>query len=347
MGALKELKADSHERLVAWEDQAAGLTAVIAIHSTALGPALGGCRMWPYPSFDEAVQDALRLSRAMTYKAAVAGLHLGGGKAVILGDPNRDKTPALLKSLGQFINALEGCYISAEDVGLTVEDVEVIRQETKYVTGSPNSSGGSGDPSILTALGVFCGIKTCLKERFGDDSIKDRTIAIQGLGKVGSELARLLHEAGARLIVADLDQERLDQITKRFGAGAVPAQKVLEVFCDVFSPCALGGVIHSKSASRLKCQIVAGGANNQLAEDHHGDVLAEREILYAPDYVINAGGLISVASEVEGYNKAEAVKRTEAIADTLTRVFDLARKEGIAPHRAANRLAEERLRQNR
>lgn len=343
MGTLRELKADSYERLVAWEDKAAGLTAVIAIHSTALGPALGGCRMWPYASLDEAVQDALRLSKAMTYKAAVAGLHLGGGKTTILGDPNQDKTPALLKSLGQFINALEGRYIGAADVGLTVKDIEAVRQETKYVTGISEGSGGSGDPSILTALGVSCGIKTCLKERFGDDSIKDRAIAIQGLGKVGSELARLLHEAGAHLIVSDLDQERLDQIAQRFGAEAVPAQKALEVFCDVLAPCALGGVIHSKSASRLKCQIVAGGANNQLAEDHQGDVLAQREILYAPDYVINAGGLISVAGEVEGYDKEEAIKRTEAIADTLTRVFELARKEGIAPHRAANRVAEERL----
>ncbi len=343
METLKELKADGHERLVAWEDKAAGLTAVIAIHSTAFGPALGGCRMWPYPSFDEAVQDALRLSRAMSYKAAVAGLHLGGGKAVILGDPNRDKTPELLKSLGKFINALEGRYIGAEDVGLTVKDIEMIRQETKYVTGASEGSGGSGDPSILTALGVFCGIKGCLKEKLGNDSIKDRAIAIQGLGKVGGELARLLHEAGARLIVADLDQGRVNRIAQKFGAEPVPAQKILEVFCDVLAPCALGGVIHSKSASRLKCQIVAGGANNQLAEDHHGDVLAEREILYAPDYVINAGGLISVASEVEGYDKEEAIKRTEAIADTLARVFELARKEEIAPHRAADQLAEERL----
>ena len=298
MGTLKELKTDGYERLVAWEDPAAGLTAVIAIHSTALGPALGGCRMWPYTSFDEAVKDALRLSKAMTYKAAVAGLHLGGGKAVILGDPKQDKTPALLKSLGQFINALEGRYIGAEDVGLTVKDIEAVRQETQYVTGTSEDLGGSGDPSILTALGVFCGIKTCLKERFGEDSIKDRAIAIQGLGKVGGELAWLLHEAGARLIVADLDSERLDQMTQRFGAEAVPAQKIFEVFCDVFSPCALGGVIHSKSVSRLKCGIVAGGANNQLAEDHHGDVLAQREILYAPDYVINAGGLISVAYRI-------------------------------------------------
>jgi len=340
---LKELKADGYERLVAWEDEASGLTAVIAIHSTVLGPALGGCRMWPYASFDEAVQDVLRLSKAMTYKAAVAGLRLGGGKTAILGDPNRDKTPALLKSLGQFINAFEGRYIGAEDVGLTVEDIGVVRQETKYVTGVPESSGGSGDPSILTALGVFCGIKTCLKERFGDDSIKDRSVAIQGLGKVGGELARLLHEAGARLIVSDLDQMRLDKIVQAFGAEAAPAQKILEVFCDVLAPCALGGVIHNKTASRLKCQIVAGGANNQLAEDHHGDVLAQREILYAPDYVINAGGLISVVSEVEGYDKQASVKKTEAIADTLARVFGLALKEGIPPHRAANRLAEERL----
>jgi leucine dehydrogenase len=347
MGMLKELRADGYERLVAWEDPAARLTAVIAIHSTIRGPALGGCRMWPYPSLDDAVQDALRLSKAMTYKAAVAGLPLGGGKAVILGDPKRDKTPVLLKSLGQFINSLEGRYLGAEDVGLTLEDIDAIRQETKYVTGGSEGSGGSGDPSILTALGVFCGIKVCLKERFGEDSIKDRAIAIQGVGRVGGELARLLHAAGAQLIVSDLDQERADQIARRLDAEAVPEQKVLEVFCDVLSPCALGGVIHSKTATRLKCQIVAGGANNQLAEDHYGDVLAQREILYAPDYVINAGGLISVAREVEGYSKEEAVKRTEAIADTLAEVFELARREGIAPHRAADRLAEERLRQNR
>ena len=347
MGMLKELKAEGYERLVAWEDTSARLTAVIAIHSTARGPALGGCRMWPYPSLDDAVQDVLRLSKAMTYKTAIAGLRLGGGKTVILGDSKQDKTPELLRSLGEFINTFEGRYFGAEDVGLTVKDIENIRQETKYMTGASEESGGSGDPSILTALGVFRGIQVCLKEKFGEDSIKDRSITIQGVGKVGGRLAELLHEAGAQLILSDLDQEQADLIAQRLDAETVPEQKALEVFCDVLAPCALGGVIHSKTATRLKCQIVAGGANNQLADDHYGDVLAQREILYAPDYVMNAGGLISVAREVEGYSKEEAIKKTEALADTLANLFELSRKEGMAPHRAANRLAEERLTSNR
>jgi len=345
MKILEYMERYDYEQLVFCQDRGAGLKAIIAIHDTTLGPALGGARMWPYPSEGEAILDALRLGRAMTYKAAAAGLPLGGGKAVIIGNAATDKTEALFRSLGRYVEALGGRYITTEDVGTSVSDITWVRQETTHAAGLPVSAGSSGDPSPSTALGVYCGMQACAEEVWGSDSLRGKTVAIQGLGKVGYALARLLQESRANLIVTDVNEKVAQRAKKELGATLTSIDGIYDAECDFFSPCALGAVLSEKTIPRLKCRVVAGCANNQLQHEEDGEELARRGILYAPDYIINAGGLINISVELEhtGYNPAEAEAKVRAIHNTVARVIALAKAEGISMARAADRLAEQRI----
>jgi leucine dehydrogenase len=336
-------KYGDHEQVVFCNDTNVGLKAIIAIHNTALGPALGGTRMWNYKNEEEALIDVLRLSKGMTYKAAASGLNLGGGKAVIIGDPKTQKSEGLFRAFGQFVNSLNGKYITAEDVGTSVQDMEHIYMETPWVTGIPKDFGGSGDPSPYTAHGVLMGIKASAKEKFGSDSLTGLTIAIQGLGNVGSNLVRFLKEEGAIMTVADIDPVRTANIAETYGAKAVSADEILFTECDILAPCALGAVINDQTVTKLRAKIIAGGANNVLAEARHGDQLKELGILYAPDYVINAGGLMNVFVELEGYSHDRAFEKTKRVYDNILRVYDISKKENIGTHTAADRLAEERI----
>jgi leucine dehydrogenase len=336
------MQAHGYEQLALCHDKASGLKAIIAIHDTTLGPALGGCRMWNYDSEQAAIEDALRLARGMTYKSAVAGLNLGGGKSVIIGDARTGKTEALLRAFGRFVQSLRGRYWTAEDVGTSVEDIEVIRQETAFVAGTAGQ-GGSGDPSPATAYGVYRGIRASLKEKTGRESLEGRVVAIQGVGHVGLCLAGLLHEAGAKLIISDIYEDRVQAAVAEYGARAVRPEDIYDCECDVFSPCALGAVINSGTVPRLRCAVVAGAANNQLAGEEDGDALEARGILYAPDYVINAGGVINVADELQGYNRDRAYRKIGQIGDNLTKVFALARERTIPSYRAADLVAQERI----
>ncbi|MGI6125555.1 MAG: Leu/Phe/Val dehydrogenase [Planifilum sp.] len=331
------------EQLLLCQDKNSGLKAIIAIHDTTLGPALGGVRMWTYESEDEAILDALRLARGMTYKAAAAGLNLGGGKTVIIGDPRKDKSEAMFRALGRFIQGLNGRYITAEDVGTTEEDMDIIHQETRYVTGVSPAFGSSGNPSPVTAYGVYRGMKAAAKVAFGSDSLKGKTVAVQGVGSVAYNLCKHLHEEGARLIVTDIVQENVERAVRDFGAESVEPDKIYDVECDIFSPCALGAIINDETIPRLKCRVVAGSANNQLKEERHGDRLHEMGITYVPDYVINAGGVINVADELLGYNRDRAMKKVETIYDNVLRVFEIAERDGIPSYQAADRMAEERI----
>jgi leucine dehydrogenase len=332
-----------YEQLVLCHDSGVGLRAAIAIHDTTLGPALGGVRMWPYASEEEALLDVLRLARAMTYKAAVAGLDLGGGKAVIIGDPVHDKTEALFRSLGRFVESLGGRYVTTEDVGTTMRDMEYISTETTHVTGLPVGLGGSGDPSPVTALGVHEAMRACALEVFGSDSLKGKTVALQGVGKVGGYLAEFLHEDGVRLIVSDMDGEKAQRAKEKFGAEVVAYTDIYDVECDIFSPCALGATINSQTIPRLRCRIVCGGANNQLEEEEDSFRLERKDILYAPDYVANGGGIINLDLEFTGYNEELARERTLAIYQTMQRVIARAKAERIPPAQAADHMAEERI----
>ncbi len=343
MHIFEKLGEFRYEQLVFCHDEATGLKAIIAIHDTTLGPALGGCRMWPYDTEDEAVTDALRLARGMTYKAAASGLNLGGGKSVIIGDPHTDKTEALFRSLGRYIETLGGRYIVAEDVGISTGDINYVQVETSYVVGVDVTYGGSGDPSPFTALGVLQGMRACVEEVFGTTSLEGRTVAVQGLGHVGYHLCRLLHDEGAHLIVANLEPEANERAMREFGAKAVEPDEILFIPCDVLAPCALGAVVNDETLPRLRCRIVAGSANNVLDETRHGEALAERGILYAPDYVINAGGLINVADELEGYNERRATKRVMRIEDSVRRIIAISKRDKVPTNVAADTLALERI----
>lgn len=343
---FEQIESKEHEQVVICSDPKVGLRAIIAIHNTVLGPALGGTRMWPYKSDREAIHDVLRLSRGMTYKAAVAGLNLGGGKAVIIGDPSKDKSEALFRSYGRFVEGLAGRYITAEDVGIGVRDMEWVRMETKYVTGISRALGGSGDPSSVTALGTYVGMKAAAKTVYGSDSLSGKKISIQGAGQVSMFLADLLHKEGAIIYISDLFREKAEKIARDTGAIVVDKDDIYDVDSDIFSPSALGGILNSITIPKLKCAIVAGCANNQLEEEElHGRMLIERGILYAPDYVINAGGLINVASELEGYNREHAHNQAERIYDTLLNIFEYSAKTGIPTYEASNELAVQRLKQ--
>lgn len=336
-------KHGDHEQVLYCHNKDVGLKAIIAIHNTSLGPALGGTRMWTYKNDEEALIDVLRLSKGMTYKAAAAGLNLGGGKAVIIGDHKKDKTEGLFRAFGQFVNSINGRYITAEDVGTCVNDMEHVYMETPWVTGISKEIGGSGDPSPFTAHGVLMGIKAAAKFKLGTDSLKGLRVAVQGLGNVGYNLVNYLHQEQAILTVTDIDGEKIKKAVGEFGATAATVDGIVGVDCDIFAPCALGAVINDQSISKIKAKVVAGGANNQLAEERHGDMLRELGILYAPDYVINAGGLMNVFVELEGYSKERAVNHTYRIFDNLMEVFDLAKKENLPTNKAADRMAEKRI----
>ncbi len=344
MSIFQELEANSHEQVIICSGPKAGLRAIIAIHDTTLGPALGGTRMWTYASDEDALRDALRLSRGMTYKAAVAGLNLGGGKAVILGDPRKDKTEILFRMYGRFIEGLAGRYITAEDVGTSVRDMEWVRMETRYVTGIDKALGGSGDPSPVTALGVYYGMKACAKKLTGNDSLSGKSVIVQGAGNVGSYLCSHLASEGVKIFLTDIDRERVKAVSDRTGAEYVDPEKIYDVGADIFAPCAMGAVVNDDTLPRLKVQIIAGGANNQLAdEEKHGRMLVERGILYAPDYAINAGGLINVANELEGYSQERALARAEGIYATILEIFSIAEAEGVPSYEASRKLAEDRM----
>lgn len=343
MELFEQVVSMGHERVLVCSNPDVGLKAIIAIHNTVLGPGLGGVRMWPYESFDDAMMDVLRLSRGMTYKAAATGLNLGGAKAVIIGDSKKDKSEALLRSFGRYVESLGGHYITAEDVGMRMKDMEVILGETRWVTGVSEAHGGSGDPSPVTAYGVLQGVRAAARFKFGERSLEGRTVAVQGLGSVGRHLSEGLIRDGARVIGCDVDPEAV-QKGRELGVEIVDVDEIVDIDCDIFSPCALGASINPDTIPRLRCQVVAGGANNQLADENRdGQALADRDILYAPDYVINAGGLINVYNELNGYNRDRALLMTRHIYDNVMRIFELAQEQNILTHRAANHLAEERI----
>jgi leucine dehydrogenase len=332
-----------HEQVVFCNNPDVGLKAIIAIHNTVLGPALGGTRMWPYHSEQEALDDVLRLSRGMTYKNAVAGLNLGGGKAVIIGDPSKDKSEALFRAFGQFVDSLGGRYITAEDVGIDVSDMEYVYRETQFVTGVHQVHGGSGDPSPFTAYGTLQGLMATLNRKFGDEEVGKYSYAVQGLGHVGMEFAKLLKERGAKIFVTDINKARVDQAVAELGVEAVGLDEIYDVDADVYSPCALGGTVNEKTLPRLKAKVICGAANNQLANNAIGDEVTRRGILYAPDYAVNAGGVMNISLEIDGYNRERAMRMMRTIYHNLGRIFEIADRDGIPTYQAADRLAEERI----
>jgi glutamate dehydrogenase/leucine dehydrogenase len=333
-----------HEQVAHADDDAVGLHAIVAIHSTKLGPSLGGTRFYPYGSKDDALADVLRLSKAMSYKSAAAGLDLGGGKAVIIGDPRSDKSEALFQRYGSFIDSLDGRYITTEDVGTTVADMEIIHSITPHVTGFAIEHGGSGDPSEATGLGVFSAMRTLAKRLWDADSLEGRRVLIVGVGKVGTFIARHVAKDGARLVVADISEEATARVSAELGAEVTPLESAFALECDIVSPCALGGALNERTIPELRCEAVCGCANNQLATDEDGERIAARGITYAPDYIVNAGGVINISYEIgRPYDQDAAFAHTWRIGETLARVLDIAASQGITTAEAADHIAEERL----
>jgi leucine dehydrogenase len=341
-GTLLQL---GHEQVVFCNDPVTGLRAIIAIHNTILGPALGGTRMWNYATEDEALQDVLRLSRGMTFKAAISGINLGGGKAVIIGDARTQKTEGFLRRFGKFVNSLGGKYITAEDVNMKTSDMEYIGMETRFVTGLPESMGGGGDPSPVTAYGVYLGMKAAAKKVYGTDSLEGRKVAVQGVGQVGMHLVEFLVKENADVVVTDLFEDRVKEIAKQFKVKTASQENIYDVDMDIFAPCALGATINDDSIPRLKCAIIAGAANNQLQDEtRHGYMLMDRSIVYAPDFLINAGGLINVYNEFQGnYNRKRVFEQADKIYATCSRILEVASEEKIATQEAAIKLAEKRI----
>ncbi|MCB1899560.1 Glu/Leu/Phe/Val dehydrogenase dimerization domain-containing protein [Cognatazoarcus halotolerans] len=336
-----------HEQVVFCSDDKSGLKAIIAVHNSNLGPALGGCRMWPYASEEEAIRDVLRLSRGMTYKSAMANLKLGGGKSVVIGNPRTQKTPQLLEALARAVDNLKGRYIAAEDSGTSVADMKYMAEFTPYVSGvkdkATKDGKRSGDPSPATAYGTFVGIRAAVKEKLGRDSLDGLRVAVQGIGNVGFDLARQLKAAGASLWVSDIHQEQLDRAQQELGATVVGSEAIFGLDVDVFAPCAMGAILNDKTIPQIKAQVIAGAANNQLAEPRHGTALMDRGILYAPDYVINAGGIIDVYHERTGFKHEEVTRHVEQIYDNLMEIFERARVEGRPTGEVADVIAEERF----
>jgi leucine dehydrogenase len=340
---LEQMGDEGHEQLVVVSDAGSGLKAIIAIHDTTLGPACGGTRIWPYKSEQEAIWDALRLSRAMTYKSAAADLPLGGGKGVIIADSLTQKTEALVRAYGRFVDTLGGRYLTTTDVGSTGRDMEYIKQETDHVVGLPVTAGGSGDTSIMTGLGIYMGMKACAKETWGNDSLRGKVVAMQGFGKVATHTAHHLMKEDATLVVTDVFDGALDRARDR-GLKVVKPDEIYGLDCDIFAPCALGGVINPETIPQLKCKVIAGGANNQLLSDTDGEALHRLGILYGPDYILNSGGIINVESEISGiYNADRAREKTERVYEIIERVISISKNEEIPTAKAADRLAEERL----
>lgn len=344
-GIFGTIAESGHEQVVFCHDADTGLKAIIAIHNTILGPALGGTRMWNYVSDQEALTDVLRLSRGMTFKAAVSGLNLGGGKAIIMGDPQRIKNEALLRRFGKFVNSLHGKYITAEDVNMRTADMEYIRMETPHVTGLPESMGGGGDPSPVTAYGVYVGMKATARTVFGSDSLEGRRVVVQGIGQVGMHLVEYLTKEKAEVFVADVNEDKIRRIVSQYQVTAVGQEEVYDMDVDIYAPCALGATVNDETIPRLKCSIIAGAANNQLHDElRHGYMLVDRSIAFAPDFLINAGGLINVYHEYLGnYNRKHVLEQTEKIYETCLSILMLASEEKISSQEAAIRLAEKRI----
>jgi leucine dehydrogenase len=341
---IAQMALNNHEQIVFCNDNETGLKAIVAIHNTILGPSLGGTRMWAYKNEMEALTDALRLSRGMTYKSAVAGLNLGGGKAVIIGDSKTQKSEALMRRFGKFVNSLAGKYITAEDVGISTKDMEYIKMETDFVTGIPENMGGSGDPSPVTAYGVYLAMKASSKEKWGNDSLSGKKIVVQGIGHVGESLVTYLVKEGAKVYINDINEERLKAVSKETGAEVIAADKLYDLDMDIYAPCALGATVNTDTLNRLKCAIICGSANNQLADENvHGKMVIEKGILYAPDFVVNAGGIINVYYELEGYNRERALAHAEKIYQTTLNIFKVAKEQNIPTYMAANRIAEKRI----
>ena len=334
-----------HEQLVHCYDPATGLKALVAIHSTELGPAMGGTRMWPYASDQEALTDALRLARSMTYKSAISGLNVGGGKAVLIGDPRQLKNEAYLRRFGKFIDSLGGKYVTAGDVNMTLRDLEHIRMETRHVTGLPEAIGGSGSSSLITAYGVYMGMKAAAKEAFGTDRLEGKKIAVQGAGAVGSKLIEYLVKENALVFVSDVVESKLQWVSREFGAYVVSTEGIYDIAADIYAPCALGATLRDDTISRLSCQVIAGGANNQLADEtKHGQLLQERGIVYAPDFLVNAAGIMAVAAEYFGeYSKDYLFQKAERIYDVCRDVLQSAARQQTHPHRVAMHMAEDRI----
>jgi len=333
-----------HEQVVFCSNKESGLRAIIAIHDTTLGPAIGGTRMWNYSSVNEALKDVLRLSRGMTYKASISGLNFGGGNAVIIGDSETQKNELLFRTFGKFIEGLSGRYITAEDVGTTVKDMEYVRMETKHVTGISKALGGSGDPAPVTAYGVYVGMKACASFKWGNDSLEGKKIVVQGAGRVSKYLCEHLFNEGAKLYISDLFESKINDILQSVKAEVVKPNDVYEIKADIFSPCALGAIINDETIPKLNYKIIAGSANNQLEDEHkHGKLLLNKNILYAPDYVINAGGLMNVSNELEGYRQDRALKHADAIYNIVSNVIKISEEQKIPTYLASNKIAEERL----
>ncbi len=334
----------NHEMVVFCHDKKTNLKAIIAIHNTSLGPALGGLRMWAYQNEADALNDVLRLSRGMTYKAAISGLNLGGGKAVIIGDSKKNKTEALFRRFGKFVNTLSGKYITAEDVGTSTDDMVHISKETKHVTGLPQNMGGGGDPSPVTAYGVFMGLKASAKHHWGSDDLSGKKVLVQGIGHVGENLVGYLTKENALVSISDINKDAVKHVSEKFKTSVVDPKDVYDADVDIYSPCALGATLNSNTIHKLRCAIVAGAANNQLADENlHGQMLLDRGIVYAPDFLINAGGLINVYSELNGYNRENALKQTETIYQQTLNILKKAADEKITTHKAATLMAEQRL----
>jgi leucine dehydrogenase len=343
MGVFASIAGDGHEEIVYGFDPVSGLKTIIAIHSTALGPALGGTRFYPYQSEHLALTDVLRLSKAMTLKAAAAGLDLGGGKAVIIGDPRTAKSERLWRAYGRVVDSLQGRYITAEDIGTDHNDMEMIRRETRWVTGIPKAEGGSGDPSPATARGLLAGLRAVSQHLWRTRDLTARKVAVQGVGKVGSYFVENLIEAGCEVVVADVTEANVERLVAQFGVKTVEPDEILFVECDVVAPCALGAVFNPDTIPRLQCRVILGSANNQLAEEGDSKLLADQGILYAPDFVVNAGGLINVAEELRGYAPKRAARRIDKIYDGTLRLLSEALERGITPQQAAVELAQERV----
>jgi leucine dehydrogenase len=334
----------NHEQVVFCQDEETGLKAIIGIHSTVLGPALGGTRMWQYSNEADAIKDVLRLSRGMTFKASISGLNLGGGKAVIIGDSRKDKSDALMRKFGEFVNSLSGKYITAEDVGINTHDMEMVKLSTDHVTGIPKSMGGSGDPSPVTAYGVFMGMRAAAKYKWGSDNLNGKKVLVQGIGHVGETLVKHLTEAGAEVMINDIHEDRLLDVSDLYKAQIIRGENIFEQDMDIYAPCALGATVNTESIKQMKCSVIAGAANNQLAkEEVHGKMLKDMGIVYAPDFLINAGGLINVYSEIVKYNRAESLRRTEEIYNTTLDILAKSEAENITAGQAALAIAEDRI----
>ena len=339
-----QLSFDNHEQIVFCNDKDTGLKAIIGIHNTVLGPALGGTRMWNYNNEWEALNDALRLSRGMTFKSAITGLNLGGGKAVIIGDAKTQKTPELMKKFGEFVHSLSGKYITAEDVGMTTGDMDLVREVTPYVTGISESKGGAGNPSPITAYGVFMGMKAAAKFKYGSDVLEDKSVFVQGIGHVGESLVEHLTNEGAKVTIADINQERLEEVRSKYDVTIYRGEDIYSEPMDIYAPCALGATINDDTIHKLRASIIAGAANNQLADEiKHGKLLQDKDILYAPDFLINAGGIINVYAELENYDRQEIMRKTENIYNTTLEILDRAKANNISTNVAAMSIAKERI----